>query len=70
MANDTITYTKITFDIEDEVTHCEIRWNSTDSHLTGSGARRTYGKSFSVVDIMSDFAKNDPLIDPKWARIA
>ena len=54
MANASIKFTKLTFDIsDDQLTQVEVRWESDDPILCGHGARKTFHATVSVAEIIS-----------------
>ena len=52
MADCMITFTKISFQIEAEITHVDVWFTSDDPVLTGTHRRRSFPASMSCVDIM------------------
>ena len=68
MADSKLTFREIKFRIEDELTHCDVRWESDDPSLCGYGARRTFPASVAVIDILPQIGVNC-LTDKEWTVI-
>jgi len=66
MANAQLKFRKISFEIEDDLTHCVLLWDSTDPVLCGYGARRSFPKEITVAKIL-DTVNAGVLVDPKWS---
>lgn len=67
MSNSTITFRKIIFIIEDGITHCEVRWDTTDPILCGYGAKKSFPKETTCEDILKEFGSI--LVDSSWTPI-
>jgi hypothetical protein len=68
MANSKLTFRKINFTIDDDLTHCEVRWESDDPILCGYGARRTFAPTTTVQEILASIDMS-VLTDDKWTVI-
>jgi len=64
--NASIKFTKVVFDIDDDLTHCTVYWQSNDPALCGHGARRSFAKKHSIEDITRSIHLGI-LVDHKWS---